>query len=178
MRKILVIGIGAGNPDHLTLQAIEAMNRADVFFVPDKGSEKAELRQLRLGMVQRFVRSDGYRMVDIAMPVRAKSDDYLGDVDAWHAAVAEAYRRAIAAELPEGATGALLVWGDPALYDSSLRILDRLRAGGLALECEVIPGISSVQVLAARHGIALNRIGEPVRLTTGRRLAEAVPDED
>ena len=41
MRTILVIGIGAGNPDYLTLQAIKAMNRAEVFFMPDKGEEKA-----------------------------------------------------------------------------------------------------------------------------------------
>jgi precorrin-6A synthase len=36
-RKLLVIGIGAGNPDHMTIEAIEAMNRATVFFIPEKG---------------------------------------------------------------------------------------------------------------------------------------------
>ncbi|MCX5513722.1 precorrin-6A synthase (deacetylating) [Kaistia algarum] len=178
MRKILVIGIGAGNPDFLTVQAIEAMNRADVFFLPDKGSEKAELRQLRLDMLARFRRGDSHRFVDIVMPKRAKSEDYRGNVDTWHAAIASAYGEAITAALAEGETGALLVWGDPALYDSSLRILERIEAGGLDLEVEVIPGISSIQALAARHRIALNRIGEPVLLTTGRRLAEAIPDED
>jgi precorrin-6A synthase len=40
----------------------------------------------------------------------------------------------------------------------------------------VIPGISSVQVLAAKHRIALNEIGESVLLTTGRRLADGFPD--
>ncbi|WP_287809273.1 SAM-dependent methyltransferase, partial [Pseudomonas sp.] len=30
MKTILVIGIGAGHPDHLTLQAVKALNRADV----------------------------------------------------------------------------------------------------------------------------------------------------
>ena len=47
MRKILLIGIGAGNPDYLTIQAVDALNRVDVFFVPDKGAEKAALRRLR-----------------------------------------------------------------------------------------------------------------------------------
>ena len=69
------------------------------------------------------------------------------------------------------------MWGDPAIYDSSLRIIERVRANGRALEVEVIPGISSVQVLAAKHRIALNQIGEAVVLTTGRRLAEGFPDQ-
>ena len=69
------------------------------------------------------------------------------------------------------------MWGDPAIYDSTLRIIERMRVSGLALDFEVIPGISSVQVLAARHRIALNRIGESVLLTTGRKLAEGFPDD-
>ena len=40
----------------------------------------------------------------------------------------------------------------------------------------MIPGITAVQALAARHRIPLNRIAEPVLLTTGRRLAEGFPD--
>ena len=52
MRTILVIGIGAGNPDYLTVQAIKAMNRAEVFFMPDKGEEKAGLNAIRLAMLQ------------------------------------------------------------------------------------------------------------------------------
>ncbi len=69
------------------------------------------------------------------------------------------------------------MWGDPAIYDSTLRIIERVRAKGLALDFEVIPGISSVQVLAAKHRIALNRIGEGVLLTTGRKLTEGFPDD-
>ena len=56
MRKILLIGIGAGNPDYLTIQAVDALNRVDVFFVPDKGAEKAALRRLREEICQRFIR--------------------------------------------------------------------------------------------------------------------------
>lgn len=178
MRRILVIGIGAGNPDYVTMQAVDAMNRADVFFLPDKGSEKAELRALRLEILARFLKDKAPRLVDIEVPRRAKSEHYLDDVDAWHTALAAAYRAAIESALPEGGTGALLVWGDPALYDSMIRLVERMEAAGLALEIEVIPGISSVQALAARHRIALNRIGAPVLLTTGRRVAEATPEED
>ncbi|MBS7695976.1 MULTISPECIES: precorrin-6A synthase (deacetylating) [unclassified Chelatococcus] len=173
MRKILIIGIGAGNPDYLTVQAIEALNQADVFFIPDKGEEKAALRELREEICARFVRQPDYRFVGIEIPPRGKSDDYKADVAAWHAAIEARYTALLQNELAEDETGAFLVWGDPALYDSTLRIIQAIDAkASFPFDYTVIPGISSVQALAARHRIALNRIGEPVHITTGRRLGE------
>jgi precorrin-6A synthase len=68
-----------------------------------------------------------------------------------------------------------LVWGDPSLYDSTLRILEQIAARGIvAVEYDVLPGISAPQLLAARHRIVLHRVGEPVHVTTRRRLAGAV----
>ena len=75
-------------------------------------------------------------------------------------------------QMAEGECGAFLVWGDPTLYDSTLRIIRRILSKGFALEYEVIPGITAVQALAAQHRIALNSIGEPVLITTGRRIAK------
>lgn len=175
MRKLLIIGIGAGDPDHMTVQAITALNRADVVFLPDKGEEKAALRHLREQICARFIEKP-YRTVTVETPQRAPAgSDYRGVVDDWHARIARNYERLFRDELGEGQHGALLVWGDPALYDSTLRIVERVRDNGLALDWDVIPGISSVQVLAARHRIALNRIGEPVMITTGRKLAGGFP---
>lgn len=176
MRKILIIGIGAGDPEHLTVQAIKALNRVDVFFIPDKGAEKHALRQLRTEICERFIDDPAYRTVDVAIPQRAPAgSDYRGSVDDWHASLAARYGALFESELAEGECGGLLVWGDPALYDSTLRIVDAVRAGGLELDCEVFPGISSVQVLAARHRITLNQIGKPVLITSGRRLAQGFP---
>jgi precorrin-6A synthase len=39
-------------------------------------------------------------------------------------------------------------------------------------DCDVIPGITAIQALTARHRIPLNEVGEPVLITTGRRLRE------
>jgi len=177
MRKILIIGIGAGDPEHLTVQAIKALNRVDVFFIPDKGAEKAALRRLRTEICERFIEKPGYRTIDVAIPQRAAAgSDYRGSVDDWHARLAAIYGDLFAAELADGQCGGLLVWGDPALYDSTLRIIEAVCASGLALDYEVIPGISSVQVLTARHRTTLNQIGKPVLITTGRRLAEGFPE--
>lgn len=177
MRKLLLIGIGAGNPDFMTIQAIKALNRADVIFVPDKGAEKASLRALRTEICERFIEAKPYRTVVVSIPERAKATDYRATVDDWHAELARRYREIFASELGPGETGAFLVWGDPTLYDSLLRIVERVRTTGLSLDMEIIPGITSVQALSAAHGIPLNRIGEPVLITTGRRLAAGFPED-
>jgi precorrin-6A synthase len=57
--------------------------------------------------------------------------------------------------------------------------MERVAASGFDLDWQVYPGISSVQVLAARHRIPLNTIGAPILITTGRRLSEGFPaDQD
>jgi precorrin-6A synthase len=110
-------------------------------------------------------------------PKRAKVfSDYRANVEEWHDNIATNYKRLLTDELADGQCGAFLVWGDPTLYDSTLRIIDKIRAEGFALEYDVIPGISSVQVLAAKHRIALNRIGEPVLITPARKLIEGLSD--
>jgi precorrin-6A synthase len=73
-------------------------------------------------------------------------------------------------DLGENEAATFLVWGDPSLYDSTLRILERIR-GSVAFEVTVIPGITSIQALAASHKIPVNLVGKPVEITTGRRLA-------
>jgi precorrin-6A synthase len=99
-------------------------------------------------------------------------------VEDWRSARAGIYERLIAEELDEDGTGAFLVWGDPALYDSTLGILEEVLArGAVAFEYVVVPGISSVSTLVARHRTGLNRVARPVQITTGRRLAEGFPED-
>ena len=173
MRKLLIIGIGAGDPEHITVQAVKALNRVDAFFVLDKGEEKAELTALRRAICERYIEGRHWRFVTLPDPARDHDPaDYRAEVADWHARRAALLAPLIARELPEGGTGGILVWGDPSLYDSTLRVAERIVADGtVALEVEVIPGITSVQALAARHRIALNDVGGAVLITTGRRLA-------
>jgi precorrin-6A synthase len=178
MRNVLIIGIGAGNPDYVTVQAINALNRVDVFFIPDKGTEKEALARLRLEICGRYIKDRDYRLSAFQMPERSKDpSDYKANVRDWHSQIEEHYEKLLIEELGDGECGAFLVWGDPTLYDSTLRIIEKIRSkGSFAIEYEVIPGISSVQALAAQHRIALNRIGESIHITTGRKLAEGFPD--
>lgn len=178
-RTVLVIGIGAGNPEHVTIQAVNALNAADVFFFVDKGADKSDLVALRQEICERFITDQSaYRVVEIPDPPRDRgADAYEGAVADWHERRAILFERAIAENVPEGGCGAFLVWGDPALYDSTLRVIDRILARNVVdFDYEVIPGITSVQALAAQHRLPLNRIGEPIHITTGRRLAAGFPE--
>jgi precorrin-6A synthase len=174
MRRLLIIGIGAGDPEQVTVQAIKALNRADVFFVVDKGDDKQDLMLLRQEICERYVENRSYRMVMIPEPERDRSAPaYRQAVERWRGERAELWAGVIESELADGGCGALLVWGDPALYDSTLAIVEQIvsRLGPRELDYEVIPGISSVQALAARHRVSLTQVGRPLHVTTGRRLA-------
>ena len=169
MRRIHVIGIGAGDPDYVTAQAVRALNDTDVFFAMDKGEAKSDLVELRRAICRRFISGSDYRFVELPDPERASDTDYREAVADWHVARAMLWAKAIATELGPDGVGAFLAWGDPSLYDSTLRILDEV-VGHVELTYDVIPGITAVQALTARHRIPLNDIGEPVLITTGRQL--------
>ncbi|MFF3766526.1 precorrin-6A synthase (deacetylating) [Streptomyces sp. NPDC001922] len=180
MRKIRVIGIGSGDPDQLTLQAVKALNTVDVFFILDKGREKSDLTRLRHEILQRHAVDRPYRLMEAQDPERDRavsSAAYAPAVDDWRRRRADRCEEMIRDGLADGECGAFLVWGDPSLYDSTLAILDDVLArGGVTFDYDVIPGISSVSALAARHRTGLNRVGRPVQITTGRRLAEGFPE--
>ncbi|MDR3081695.1 MAG: precorrin-6A synthase (deacetylating) [Streptomyces sp.] len=180
MRKIHVIGIGAGDPDQLTLQALKALKSTDVFFVLDKGEVKSDLTQLRHGLLEAHLPDGGYRLVAARDPERDRAAGgaaYSPAVDDWRSARAGIYERLIAEELGEDESGAFLAWGDPALDDSTLGILKEvLQRGAVTVSYDVVPGISSVSALVAKHRTGLNRVARPVQITTGRRLAEGFPE--
>jgi precorrin-6A synthase len=173
MRKLYLIGIGAGNPEYITVQAIKALNVVDVFFFMDKGEAKQDLVNLRKEICERYIENRSYRVVEADDPVRDPTvSDYTTRVEVWHRQRAMIYEEMIAQELEENQCGAFLVWGDPSLYDSTLRIIEHITTRGrLSFEFEVIPGITSIQALAARHKITLNGIGESIVITTGRQLS-------
>ena len=166
MFDLTLIGIGTGNPDHLTLQAIKAINAADLILIPRKGDGKADLAELRLAICRDVLSNPATRIVEFDLPVRDESiADYKARVEDWHDRIAGVWTSVIGG----AAKVALLVWGDPSLYDSTLRIAARLVP---AERVHVVPGVTSVHALTAAHGIALNEIGEPFIVTTGRRLRE------
>jgi precorrin-6A synthase len=176
MRTVSVIGIGAGDPRQVTVQAIDALNTVDVVFMVDKGAQKQDLSRLRREICERYITGSSYRIVVVADPERDRAAaDYQSAVGDWRSRRAEIYERLIADELGEREHGAFLAWGDPAVYDGTLDMLGQVRGRGVvSFELDVIPGISSVQALAARHQVSLTQTGQSVHLTTGRRLPQVL----
>lgn len=172
MITLTLVGIGSGNPQHLTLQAIEALNSAELILIPRKGKGKDDLAGLRRDICTQVLRDPAPRLHEFDLPVRdPQTPDYRQRVDDWHDAIAAIWQREIEAQLPQGGNVAFLVWGDPSLYDSTLRIAERLKPQ-MAMNVQVVPGITAIQALTAGHAIALNDIGAPVVITTGRQLRD------
>lgn len=183
MKKIYLIGIGTGNPEHLTIQAIDTFKKVNVFFILEKESEKNEdLVKLRKEILQRYLPDRKYRLITVKIPERKKGgrelEVYKERVASWRKQKAEIISNLIKQEIGDGETGAILIWGDPALYDGHIEILYHILESGMAeFEFEVIPGITSIQVLAARHKIPLNAIGESIYITTSRGLREVAAED-
>ena len=170
MRDLFLIGIGTGNPDHLTRQAIRALNTADLILIPRKGQTRADLADLRRAICAQVVTNPATAIIPFDLPVRDEGiADYRTRVEDWHDRIALVWAATVAAHPGRKARVALLVWGDPSLYDSTLRIAARLTP---APQVTVIPGITALQALTAAHAVPLNALAGPVTITTGRRLRD------
>lgn len=167
--ELFLVGIGTGNPRHLTRQAMDALNGVDLILIPRKGPDKDDLAGLRRVICAEVVTNPAVTLAEFDLPVRDEAiGNYRARVDQWHDAIAGVWADTIAAH-PGATRAALLVWGDPSLYDSTLRIASRLRP---APRVRVIPGITALQALTAAHAIPINEIGAPFTVTTGRRLRD------
>ena len=169
MIDLWLIGIGTGNPDHVTFEAAHAIREADLIMIPRKGPKKADLADIRHQIIANVAEDALPRVVEFDLPVRDASGLYLDGVKDWHDAIAQVWTSTIEAHASQGKRIALLVWSDPSLYDSTLRIAERLDPKP---NLRVVAGITSLQALTAAHAIPINRIGAPFTVTTGRQLRE------
>ena len=170
MRELVLVGIGTGSPSHITQAGADALRAADALLIPDKGPQKSGLLEARYELLERLFPAGQERPKQLVykVPRRSEVGGYLNGVGVWHQAIADAWSKAL-----KQAGGrpcvALMVWGDPSLYDSSLRIAELLQPKP---KVRVIPGITALQALTAAHAIPLNTVGSAFQVTTGRRLRE------
>ncbi|CAN5531930.1 precorrin-6A synthase (deacetylating) [soil metagenome] len=174
--RVRILGVGMG-PQHVTPEVADALRTVDYVLAADKGDDQGDrdgLLALRRQILDTY--ADSAEIIAVRDPDRDRSagldaGGYQGAVADWHDARAARYAEVLR---QRGGTAAFLVWGDPALYDSTIRVVEKVRELGVPLEFDVLPGISAPQLLAARHRIVLHEVGRPVHITTGRRLQEAV----
>jgi precorrin-6A synthase len=160
--RIRVLGVGMG-PQHVTPEVADALRSCDYVLAAEKRKDDALLAARRT-----IAAAHGVEVIAVPDPERDRADpvDYATAVEAWHEARVAAYEQVLR---ERGGTAAFLVWGDPSLYDSTIRVVERL-AERMPLDYDVLPGISAPQLLAARHRIVLHPVGHPVHITTGRQL--------
>ena len=178
MRELVLIGVGAGDPEWVTLAAVRAIQEIDVLFVVVKEREYDDLVEARRSIIERH-RTRPLTMVELLDPPRPWQSvpDYPAAVAAWRAQRLESWGQAVAGHLGEGQSGGFLVWGDPSLYESTLAIVEHLVASASEeITYRVIPGVSSVLALAAAHRIPLNRQGRAVQISPARMLAGGMPE--
>ncbi len=176
-REMLLIGIGAGDPGWLTFEAAEAIRALDVVFVVLKESDKDDLVDFRRDLLRRH-RDDAPVTVELVDPPRPwqSAPDYDAAVAQWREQRLTQWADAVQDSLGEGRTGGFLVWGDPGLYESTLAIVtDLAERIPDPPTVRVIPGISCVAALSARHRIPLNRQGHAVQISPARLLADGMP---
>ena len=157
----------------MTVQGIRALNACDLVLVPRKGAAKDDLAELRREICGRYLENAATRVVEFDLPVRDAAGPYRRGVEDVASGDRGDLSRVAGGACRGGEPGGAADLGDPSLYDSTLRILGHLREMGVAFEHSVVPGITSLQALAAGHRVALNAVGGEVRITTGRRLREA-----
>lgn len=159
-----LIGIGTGAMSHITLEGRQAIRDAAVILLPRKGAGKDDLATVRLKIIE--AAGAQAKVVPFEMPVRDETLSYQERVALWHDQIALAWQGALAETEITGPV-ALLVWGDPGLYDSTLRIAERLSPRPTI---RVVPGITALQALTAAHAIPFNTIDGSVCVTTGQQL--------
>lgn len=141
--KILIVGCGPGSPEYLTGAARQAVARADVLVGSQRLLEMFP-EAVEQPRTDAPMRSTEYSVLSTqysdASPTR-RHVTIGADVVPAIATIADLHA--------SGLTVAVLVSGDPGLYSLGAQIVRRFGRDC----CEVIPGVSSVQVAFARLGL-------------------------
>jgi precorrin-2/cobalt-factor-2 C20-methyltransferase len=146
------VGVGPGDPEHLTLKALRTLREADRVFVPETNARPGVAGRAEV-IVAEHVPAERIERVRFAM----------GDDGArarhWNAA-----GEAIAAVARAGGTAAFATIGDPNLYSTFTYVAQTVRALVAGVEVRTVPGITAMQDLAARSGTVLAEGSEPLTL--------------
>ena len=162
--KLTYIGVGCGDTDLLTLEAITAMSRADVFICPP------DIKK-RFGkyMADKPILFDIYNF----MPPAIKKQNPGISQEKLHKILEDrrtSMADAIKVELKKGKHVAILEYGDPTIWSGSEYISEHFDADMF----EIIPGLSSFNVASALLNRHTGCKGSIV-LTTSRGILENKP---
>lgn len=170
MSRLIGVGVGPGDPEHLTLKALRALRDADRVFVPETDTTRGGAGRAER-IVARHVEAGRIERLRFAMGSNGARE---GD---WSRA-----GEVIAPVLRRGQTAAFATIGDPNLYSTFSYVAETVRELVPSVVVETVPGITALQDLAARSGTVLAEGDERLALIPwpagAERLREALDDFD
>ena len=152
--RVALIGCGPGDPDLLTLKALQRLQEADVLVVD----------RLVDPEILDYARRDAERI-------------FVGKTPGGPTTSQAEINRILVREAPAGKVVARLKGGDPFIFGRAAEEMAALQAAGIAVE--VVPGVTAAHACAARIGLPVT-LRERVRhfsVVTGA-TADGAPDLD
>ncbi len=152
------IGVGPGDPQMITLQAIEHLKKLDVIFA----SQKAEGHEsIAYSVVRKYLRPNA--------KVSFLKFKATYDREAFDAIWAENAKE-ILKTLKTGQNCGYITLGDPSLYSTFSHLLQNLMKLAPALRVEIIPGVSSVTAASNLLNVPLAIDGETLTLIPSAQI--------
>ena len=130
--KLYCIGCGPGDPELLTLKAINILNNADVIYAPTAREGKPSVA---LSIVQKFINKDSI----IHQLIFPMIKDFSKLKETWKNNATE-----IADSVRKGKKTVYLTVGDPSLYSTWIYMYRELTSRHKDIGIEIIPGITSI----------------------------------
>jgi precorrin-2/cobalt-factor-2 C20-methyltransferase len=141
--KLFCIGCGPGDPELLTIKALNLIKEADVIFVPTSKSDKPSIA---LSIVSKYI-NKSTKIINLVFPM-VKDKNSLKEY--WKKNTIE-----ISEMVRTGKKTLYLTVGDPSLYSTWIYIHRELKNNHQDIEVEIIPGITSIFAFAAESKISL-----------------------
>ena len=141
--KLFCVGCGPGDPELLTIRALNLITEADVIFVP---TSKLDKPSIALSIVAKYIK-ETTKIINLVFPM-VKDKDALKDY--WKKNTFE-----ISQMVRTGKKTLYLTVGDPSLYSTWIYIHRELKKNHKDIEIEIIPGITSIFAFAAESKISL-----------------------
>ena len=126
------VGCGPGDPDLLTLKAINIIKNADVIYTPTARENKPSVA---LSIVEKFLAKE----IEIRQLVFPMVKDYEKLSKHWKINAKE-----IAEAVRNGKKAVYLTVGDPSLYSTWIYIHKEMCKNYKDIEIEIVPGITSI----------------------------------
>lgn len=133
------VGVGPGDPELITIKAINALKQSDLIVIPLSAKERESVAE---GIIDEYV--SGVPKLRLVFPMTRDAADRDGQLEAQLKENRAAWESARRVTMP--------VIGDAALYATSAYLFEVWRRLVPSLSLEIVPGISAHAAVSARAG--------------------------